>query len=221
MKLEEVYFCIIFLTGVIIVFGVPVFILAFRKYVKEQKAKMRQGSNGERYIAKLLQELPEGYRVLNDLLLKYEGYTVQIDHVIVSEYGVFVIETKNFRGTIYGSAEIKRWVQINKGKKCLFYNPTIQNNRHRFVISRICKLPIEKVIPITVFVGKCKLYLEVVGRTILSKDLLSYIYGFTEKRLDQSDVEKIYNRLESKNITNESARRHHVAYVERVKSKNK
>ena len=96
------------------------------------KSKGRQGTSGERYISKLLQKLPERYRVLNDLLLKYEGYTVQIDHVIVSEYGVFVIETRNFRGTIYGSAEIKRWVQINKGKKRLFYNPTIQNNRHRY-----------------------------------------------------------------------------------------
>lgn len=78
---------------------------------------------------------------------------------------------------------------------------------------------IEKVIPITVFVGKCELHLEDVGRTILSKDLLTYIYGITEKILSQSDVGKIYNRLESKNITGESARRHHVAYVQRVKSK--
>lgn len=219
MGFEELCNYTILWAGVLIGIGLPLSITAYMRYTKVQKAKVCQGSNGERYIAKLLQELPEGYRVLNDLLLKYEGYTVQIDHVIVSEYGVFVIETKNFRGIIYGSAEKKRWVQINKGKKRLFYNPTIQNNRHRFVISRICKLPIEKVIPITVFVGKCKLYLEVVGRTILSKDLLPYIYGITEKRLDQSDVEKIYNRLESKNITNESARRHHVAYVQRVKSK--
>ena len=219
MKLEEVYVCIMFLAGVLMAFGVPVFILAYRKYAKEELSKMRQGRNGERYIAKLLQELPEGYNCLHDLLLKYEGYTVQIDHVVISEYGVFVIETKNFRGTIYGSAEIKRWVQINKGKKRRFYSPIIQNNRHRFVISRICKLPIEKVIPITVFVGKCELHLEDVGRTILSKDLLPYIYGITEKILSQSDVEKIYNSLESKNITSESARRHHVAYVQRVKSK--
>lgn len=219
MGLEELCNYTILWAGVMIAFGVPVFILAYRKYVKEELAKMRQGRNGERYIAKLLQELPEGYRCLHDLLLKYEGYTVQIDHVVISEYGVFVIETKNFRGHIYGSSEQKRWVQINKGKKRLFYSPTIQNNRHRFVISRICKLPIEKVIPITVFIGKCELHLEDVGRTILSKDLLPYIYGITEKILGQSDVEKIYNRLESKNITNESARRHHVAYVQRVKSK--
>lgn len=220
MGIEEVYVCIMFLAGVLMAFGVPVLILAYRKYVKEQKAKVCQGSNGERYIAKLLQELPEGYRCLHDLLLKYEGYTVQIDHAVISVYGVFVIETKNFRGHIYGSSEKKRWEQINKGKKRCFYSPTIQNNRHRFVISRICKLPIEKVIPITVFVGKCELHLEDVGRTILSKDLLPYIYGITKKILSQSDVDKIYNRLESKNITSESVRRHHVAYVQRVKSKN-
>ena len=220
MGLEELCNYTILWAVVIIAFGVPVLILAYRKYVKEQKAKVRQGSNGERYIAKLLQELPEGYRCLHDLLLKYEGYTVQIDHVVISEYGVIVIETKNFRGMIYGSGENKRWTQVNKGKKRRFYSPTIQNNRHRFVISRICKLPIEKVIPITVFVGKCELHLEDVGRIILSKDLLPYIYGITEKILSQSDVERIFKRLESKNITSESTRRHHVAYVKRVKSKN-
>lgn len=220
MELDEVYVCIMFLSGVMIAFGVPVFILAYRKYVMEQKAKVCQGGNGERYIAKLLQELPDGYRCLHNLLLKFEGYTVQIDHVVISEYGVIVIETKNFRGMIYGSGENKRWTQVNKGKKRRFYSPTIQNNRHRFVISRICKLPIEKVIPITVFVGKCELHLEDVGRIILSKDLLPYIYGITEKILSQSDVERIFKRLESKNITSESARRHHVAYVQRVKSKN-
>ena len=220
MGLEELCNYTILWGGVIIAFGVPVFILAFRKYIKEQKAKMRQGSNGERYIAKLLQKLPEGYRVLNDLLLKYEGYTVQIDHVIVSEYGVFVIESKNFRGTIYGAAEIKRWVQINKGKKHRFYSPIIQNNRHRVALSSICNLPLLKVIPITVFVGKCELHLEDVSRTILSKDLLPYIKGINEKILSESDVDKIYSCLESKNITSESARRHHVAYVQRVKSKN-
>lgn len=220
MDINTLHIHIIFCAVVLICVGLPLFVKAYKKYAKEQKVKIRQGNSGERYIAKLLQELPEGYRCLHDLLLKYEGYTVQIDHAVISEYGVFVIETKNFRGHIYGSSEQKRWVQINKGKKRRFYSPTIQNNRHRFVISRICKLPIEKVIPITVFVGKCELHLEDIGRTILSKDLLPYIYGITEKILSQSDVEKIYNRLESKNITSESARRHHVAYVQRVKSKN-
>lgn len=218
MGFEELCNYTILWAGVLIGIGLPLSITAYMRYTKVQKAKVCQGSNGERYIAKLLQELPEGYRVLNDLLLKYEGYTVQIDHVIVSEYGVFVIETKNFRGIIYGSAEKKRWVQINKGKKRRFYSPIIQNNRHRVALSSICNLPLLKVIPITVFVGKCELHLEDVSRTILSKDLLPYIKGINEKILSESDVDKIYSCLESKNITSESVRRHHVAYVQRVKS---
>lgn len=219
MKLEEVYFCIIFLAGVMIAFGVPVFILAYRKFVKEQKAKVCQGGNGERYIAKLLQELPEGYLCLHDLLYKHEGYTVQIDHIIISEYGVIVIETKNFRGMIYGSGENKRWTQVNISNKRRFYSPTIQNNRHRIVVSKIGKLPLAKVIPLTVFVGKCELHLKDVSHVVQSNDLLPYINSITEKILSQSDVERIFKRLESKNITSESARRHHVAYVQRVKSK--
>lgn len=40
----------------------------------------------------------EEYIVLHDLLLPYKDGTTQIDHVIISPYGIFVIETKNYTG---------------------------------------------------------------------------------------------------------------------------
>ncbi len=64
------------------------------------------GKSGENFVKRKLKELnPQYYKVLNDLLLPSSGNTVttQIDHVVVSNYGIFVIETKNYEGSIYGS----------------------------------------------------------------------------------------------------------------------
>ena len=58
-----------------------------------------KGKIGEIYVALFLKRLPEDrYRVINDLLLTKNGHSTQIDHVIVSIYGIFVVETKFYKG---------------------------------------------------------------------------------------------------------------------------
>ena len=53
----------------------------------------------------------EEYRLLKDVTLPTEDRTTQIDHIIISRYGRFVIETKNYKGWIFGSEHQKRWTQ--------------------------------------------------------------------------------------------------------------
>ena len=56
----------------------------------------RRGQTGENKVSRILAKLPEDkYKVINDLLLKTSHGTTQIDHIVLSEYGIFVIETKN------------------------------------------------------------------------------------------------------------------------------
>ncbi len=60
-----------------------------------------KGFLGEASVATMLSTLPkEEYRVLNNIMLKTERGTTQIDHIVLSLYGVFVIETKNYKGWI-------------------------------------------------------------------------------------------------------------------------
>ena len=57
------------------------------------------GKKGEGKVSKILSYLPKDkYIVINDILIEYEHGTIQIDHVVVSMYGIFVIETKNYKG---------------------------------------------------------------------------------------------------------------------------
>ena len=61
-----------------------------------------KGKEGEVHVHNILAQLPKGYTVLDDIVLKTNNGTTQIDHVVVSKYGVFAIETKNYRGEVYG-----------------------------------------------------------------------------------------------------------------------
>jgi hypothetical protein len=62
-----------------------------------------KGMIGERKARKQLSRLPsENYRVLNDVVVKTKTGSSQIDHVVISPYGIFVIETKNYKGWIHG-----------------------------------------------------------------------------------------------------------------------
>ena len=91
-----------------------------------------KGSLGEKQVSKLLQSLdPKRYVLLNDLYIPREnGTTTQIDHVVISDKGLFVIETKNYNGWIFGSQNSKHWTQVIYKRKEKFYNPIWQNSGH-------------------------------------------------------------------------------------------
>lgn len=54
------------------------------------------------------------YKIIHDVKVFYNGLMSQIDHVVVSKYGVFVIETKNYKGWIFGSENAYEWTQCNR-----------------------------------------------------------------------------------------------------------
>jgi restriction system protein len=66
------------------------------------------------------------YTLFKNVTLPTEDGTTQIDHVIVSRYGLFVIETKNMKGWIFGSAQQKIWTQKIYRHTSKFQNPLYQ-----------------------------------------------------------------------------------------------
>jgi len=75
------------------------------------------------------------YRSIKNVTIPTANGTTQIDHVIVSKYGIFVVETKNIKGWIYGDEKQAQWTQVLYGKKCHFQNPLRQNYRHTKALS--------------------------------------------------------------------------------------
>ena len=75
------------------------------------------GKVGERKVSRKLNWLSKEYITLNDIMIPTEYGTTQIDHVVVSPYGIFVIETKNYKGWILGDERADEWTQSLLGKK--------------------------------------------------------------------------------------------------------
>lgn len=104
----------------------------------------RKGNAGENEVCRILSGFNrKQYIVINNVLLEkpfaYEDEipTVQIDHIVVSIYGVFSIETKNYSGSIYGSEDAKVWTVFVGGKKYQMQNPLRQNHAHTKTLQSI------------------------------------------------------------------------------------
>lgn len=118
-----------------------------------------KGNIGEKRVAKRLAKLnPNHYTVLNDVMLKFHnGKTSQIDHIVFSQYGIFVIETKNMSGTIYVDKNRKYWTQLIGKQKHKLYSPIMQNDGHCRALTAATQLPSDVMHSVVVFAGNAKL----------------------------------------------------------------
>ena len=97
-----------------------------------------KGAIGERRVSSMFhRKLNQNYYIFNDVLLPTSNGTTQIDHLIVSIYGIFVIETKNMKGWIFGSANQKKWTQVIYKRKFSLYNPLHQNYKHLMAVKEL------------------------------------------------------------------------------------
>ena len=133
--------------GIVFVIGITV----LGTYLRSPSVR---GKRGENRVRKIIGKTQEDVRyVFNDYKIVDEGISCQIDHILINQNGVFVIETKNYSGNIYGTDEQREWTQVLAyGKvKNKIYNPVKQNNTHLYRIRKI--LPKEfPLVSIVVFV---------------------------------------------------------------------
>ena len=87
-------------------------------------------NRGEALVANRLQRLTRLNVLLNNVTLKTETGTTQIDQILVTEAGLFVIETKHYTGWILGQPYDDYWTQVIYRKKSRFRNPLMQNYGH-------------------------------------------------------------------------------------------
>src|SRR4030067_1544312 len=85
------------------------------------------------------------YRLIKNVTIPTEGGTTQIDHVIVSRFGVFVVETKNLRGWIFGKEGDAYWTQKLYRHSEKFQNPLRQNYKHTKTLSEILGISDDKL----------------------------------------------------------------------------
>ena len=162
-----------------------------------------KGKRGEKQVAALLALLPKKrYKVINDLLIQSGGHSTQIDHVVVSVYGIFVIETKYYQGWIYGGENSEYWTQNIYGNKYQLRNPLWQNQGHVKAIARI--IGDSGNIPIFNIVAFSRQASIKVGRSLPVMywwNVVPYIKRHKETHLTETQADDIYNAPLSANIT--------------------
>ena len=110
--------------------GILVFILFIGLFILLWYLIPSKGEMAELRVHNVLIELPEEYHVIDNVIIGSNNYSSQIDHIVVSPYGIFVIETKGYKGWIYGGENAQYWTQNIFGKKYQLYNPILQNQGH-------------------------------------------------------------------------------------------
>ena len=185
--------------------AIIVLILVARYYLITQSPKYI-GEVGESIVSNYLNKLPENeYKVFNNIYLKIKEGSVQIDHLIVSLYGIFVIETKNYSGWIFGSENQKYWTHIIFENRYKFKNPIKQNISHintvKYILSKYSYL---KYFPIIVFTGSGELKsINSTTPVIYGYQLYHYILRSKEEQImDNLQMEHIVTLI-SENIIND------------------
>jgi hypothetical protein len=120
---------IIFVTQAALVGG---FLIVAGAVLIRDGYKFHLGAVGESRVAQVLARFPDDWFIFNDMVVG----RAQIDHIVVSPTGVYTIETKNYKGTIYGNAEKQKWSQVINHHKTTFYNPVKQGIGHSVAVSK-------------------------------------------------------------------------------------
>lgn len=173
-----------------------------------------KGWLGEAAVAGVLSALPaHEYRVLHNVMLRTKRGTSQIDHIVVSVYGIFVIETKNYKGWITGSEYGDQWTENIYGKKYRFYNPLKQNYGHVKVLQQLLELPETSFIPIVVFSRRAELKVKTSKPVVYTSGLKKEIESHHEKKLTPAMLSALASKIESGNVDSKENRKSHVAGV--------
>lgn len=183
-----------------------IFVIYLGRYLGSPETR---GKIGEYNVELIIGETIENEQyVINDLILTNEGMTSQIDHIVINSRGVFVIETKNYSGRIYGSESQREWTQVlSYGKvKNKFYNPLKQNATHIYNVKRIIgTLPIYSLVVFvqnnTEFIDAKNViplselrYVLQNGKDVLSDQQMKTAYeALLSNKVDISTEEHIYN----------------------------
>ena len=202
------------------------FLIVFIPFAIKRKREQLSGEYGERKISEYIDELKREHElVINNYLASRNrsgSSSIQIDHIFISHKGVFVIETKDYRGRIYGDIKQNYWTQVlSYGKvKNKLYNPIKQNETHVSYVERIIgeKLPVYNIV----------IFLKAdLSRTTNSYGILfspnAFVYWYRDlpdNRLSDSKIAQVHSILLNEMNNSPITKEQHIDNVRRMHGNN-
>lgn len=172
----------------------------------------------------------KGYKkfLFNVYLNKEDGSTTEIDMIMLHETGIYVFESKNYHGWIFGSENNKFWTAMYKTgrryyrgtEKHKFFNPIWQNKLHIRILGNYIKQNVYVASYIIFGNGATLKDITVNSKNVyLLKrnevvDTLMYSMQDTEKCLDKESIKEIYNTLYPMTQVSDEVKQQHIKEIE-------
>jgi len=177
------------------------------------------GRKGEYLTYRDLESLGEQHKLLTNVYLpKGDGTTTEIDLIMISETGIYVFESKNYSGWIFGDEDSRNWTQSLKGgKKYRFYNPIWQNKKHISHLKNHLGLGSEVFRSYIIFSERCELKkisvrspeVKVMNRNVLTREINQDLTSLAN-RLTIFEINQIYNELSRYALADAQTKQAHI-----------
>ncbi len=182
----------------IISFIILSFIVGFIFGYTRKKKKENRGEAAVRKVLVSHCRLSTAH-VLNNVTLEFGDGTTQIDHILVTQNGILVIETKHYSGWLFANEKQKKWTQVIFKIKHRFQNPILQNKKHVQAVRHLLDfIPKELIQSLVVFSGDAVFKTSVPQGVIKLKQLASYADSIRLGDLSENRVQFCVGRIECK-----------------------
>ena len=182
-----------------------------------------KGDTGENIIEYDLINLPFYKKIIRNAYIPYNGGTSEIDLIMLTEYGIYIIESKNYSCWIFGSEKDRNWTAKYINKTNTFYNPIKQNDGHIKALTNYLQITDNGINSLIIFGGGAEL--KKVPKNTKKRQII-YDYQMIDmfeyemrkqKIFTEAYIEKLYNLLEPTTHITEDVRQKHIADVQRYK----
>lgn len=164
----------------------------------------------------------DDYHLIKNVTLPTDDGTTQIDHVIVSVYGVFVVETKNMKGWIFGKPNQKTWTQKIYRHSNKFQNPLHQNYKHVKTLESLLELNEQQLHSLVVFVGDSTFKTPMPDNVTYGGGYIRYIKTKDRPVLTGLEVEEIVSKIETGRLVRSfRTHREHIKHVKQIVTEKK
>ncbi|MGV0005443.1 MAG: NERD domain-containing protein [Candidatus Porifericomitaceae bacterium WSBS_2022_MAG_OTU9] len=173
------------------------------KYSKEEKGK--DGEERTKIYAWFILDR-KIYKRIHGVILQTPSGSTQIDHIFLSRFGIFVVESKNMKGIIHCDPEADEWHQ-ELNKKYPFRNPLKQNAYHIEHLAKLLNIEESELISIVVFTGTATLRGNIPDNVEQGRSFIGHIESFRKRIYTDTQVDKFVKKIKQARIPKRLARR--------------
>lgn len=188
---------------IVVSLGLTILISLWFGFILGRKRKNKEENRGEAAVRKILTNYckKSTAHLLNNVTLKYKDGTTQIDHILITQNGILVIETKHYSGWLFANERQKQWTQVFFKVKHRFQNPIIQNSGHILAVQQLLDfIPEEQVQGLVVFTGDAQFKTVMPPGVIKIHQLEDYADSIRYGSLTENRLQFCVGRLECKRL---------------------